>query len=416
MIQAYRELLSIHRAKLIGWSAAILLAGQVFFADLDFDTIGLAPAGGVDLAKWAVLAPFLLLPALVLPVVSRSLPRALTRSPQGWMTVWLAWSMITLFWSIAPRQTVLQGLGIVGLWLTAVWFVTVFGWRRFAMVTVATATVFLTIGLMADLTAGNFSLAGEARFAGITFGPTNLTRYSTIVLILAATLWRGDLWAHRLAKVALVVSGVALIGTNTRTVLAALPIALLVVVGRRRGWRVAFALATVGFALVMAFIAIGGASSDALSRADDPTDVGSWNGRTTIWPIAIDLVELSPVVGYGTGSGEDLWGEAAKEGEIWWFAYTSHNLFIDLALANGIPGLALFLGGLAAFFRRWRRWDTPWLDALVVAILVGGVTEAVVNRPSLTVIALAAAMAHRGLPADEVVEPSEPAKSAPVAA
>ncbi len=114
-------------------------------------------------------------------------------------------------------------------------------------------------------------------------------------------------------------------------------------------------------------------------------------------------------MGYGTGSGEDLWSEAAKEGEIWWFAFTSHNMALDLALANGIPGLVLFVGGLAAFFRRWRRWDTPWLDALVVAILVGGVTEAVVNRPSLTVIALAAAMAHRGLPPDEPVGTAGPA-------
>lgn len=415
MIQAYRELLSIHRASLIRWSATILLAGQVFLADLDFDTIGLASAGGVDLAKWAVLAPFLFLPPLVLPVVSRSLPRALTRSPQGWMSVWLVWSMVTLFWSLSPRQTVLQGLGIVGLWLTAVWFVTVFGWRRFAMVTVAAATMFLAIGTFADLAAGNLSLAGEARFAGITHGPTNLARYSTITLILAATLWRGDLWAHRLAKIALPVSGIVLLGTNTRTVLAALPIALLVVVGRRRGWRAAFATATVGFALIMAFISLGGANSDALSRTDDPTDVGSWNGRTTIWPIAIDFIERSPIVGYGTGSGEDLWVEAAKEGEIWWYAFTSHNLALDLALANGIPGLAFFLGGIFAFFRRWRRWDTPWLDGLVLAILVGGVTEAVVTRPSLTVIALAAAMAHRGLPADDPVAAPEAAGSATVA-
>lgn len=415
MIRAYRELFSIHRATLIQSLAAILLAGQVFLADLDFDTIGLASAGGLDLAKWVLLAPFLLLPPLVLPVVSRSLPRALTRSPQWWMTVWLLWSMVTLYWSLSPRQTVLQGLGIVGLWLTAVWFVTVFGWGRFAMVTVATATVFLVIGTFADLAAGNLSLAGEDRFTGLTFGPTNLARYSTITLILAATLWPRGLWARRLAMVALPVSTMVLLGTNTRTVLAALPIALLIVLGRYRGWRSAVAVATVCFALGMAFVSMGGASSEALSRTDDPTDVGSWNGRTTIWPIALNFIERSPMVGYGTGSGEDLWVEAAKEGEIWWFAYTSHNLFIDLALANGITGLVLFVAGLAAFFRRWRRQFTPWLDALVVAILVGGVTEAVVNRPSLTVIALAAAMAQRGLPVDELTDSPERARNTPVA-
>jgi O-antigen ligase len=403
MIAAYRELWSLHRAQLISFASAALLAGQVFLADLDFETVGLVSSGGVDMLKWAFLAPFLFLPPLLLPVVSRALPRALVRSPQGWMTVWLAWSMATVLWSLAPRQTILQGLGIVGLWLTAVWFVTVFGWRRFAWITVGTATIFLGLGLLTDLAAGNASLAGEQRFSGLTFGPTNLARYSTLTLLMAATLWRLDRRAHQLALVALPLAGVVLIGTNTRTALLAVFLAWLVVLGRRRGARPVLAVVAVIFTLGIAFVSLGGASSQALSRTDDPADVGSFNGRTTIWPIAIDLIQLNPVQGYGTASGEDLWVEAAKEGEIWWYAYNSHNLLTELALAHGIPGLLLFLCGLAAFFRRWRRWNDPWQDGLVVAILVGGLTEAVINRPSLTIIALAAVFGRRSIPLDDAV-------------
>lgn len=401
MVAAYRELWTLHRARLIAIASVALLAGQVFLADLDFETVGLVSTGGVDLAKWAVLAPFLLLPPLVLPVVSRILPPALARSPQGWMTLWMGWSMATVLWSLSPRQTMLQGLGIIGLWLTAVWFVSVFGWRRFAMVTVGTATVFLGVGLLVDVGAGNLSVAGEQRFSGLTFGPTNLARYSTLTLLLAATLWRLDRRAHRLAAVALPLSAVVLLGTNTRTALLALFAAGLVVLGRRRGARTVVAALAVCFALGMAFVSLGGATSQALSRTDDPADVGSFNGRTTIWPIAIDLIQQNPVRGYGTATGEDLWVEAAKEGEIWWYAYNSHNIFSELALSHGIPGLVLFVSGLLAFFRRWRRWDTPWHDGLVVAIIVGGMTEAVINRPSLTVIALAAVFAQRGIPLDE---------------
>jgi O-antigen ligase len=408
MIAAYRELWSLHRSRLIAFASTTLLAGQVFLADLDFDTVGLVKAGGADLAKWAFLAPFLLVPPLVLPVVSRSLPRALARSPQGWMTLWLAWSLATILWSLSPRQTLLQGLGIVGLWLTAVWFVTVFGWRRFAVITVATATVFLALGLLVDLGSGNLSLAGEQRFSGLTFGPTNLARYSTLTLLLAATLWRVDSRAHRLATVAIPLAAVVLIGTNTRTALLAVFLAWLVVLGRRRGARTVLAVVAVCIALGMAFVSLGGASSQALSRTDDPADIGSFNGRTTIWPIAIDLIQQNPVQGYGTATSEDLWVEAAKEGEIWWYAYNSHNIFTELALAHGIPGLVFFLTGLAAFFRRWRRWDTPWHDGLVVAILAGGMTEAVINRPSLTVIALAAVFAQRGIPLDEGTPTPEP--------
>ena len=401
MIAAYRELWTLHRARLIAIASVVPLAGQVFLADLDFETVGLVSAGGVDLAKWAVLAPFLLLPPLVLPVVSRILPPALARSPQGWMTLWMGWSMVTILWSLSPRQTMLQGLGIVGLWLTAVWFVSVFGWRRFAMVTVGTATVFLGVGLLVDIGAGNLSLAGEQRFNGLTFGPTNLARYSTLTLLLAATLWRLDRRARRLAAVALPLSAVVLLGTNTRTALLALFAAWLVVLGRRRGARAVVAVLAVCFALGMAFVSLGGATSQALSRTDDPADIGSFNGRTTIWPIAIDLIQQNPVRGYGTATGEDLWVEAAKEGDIWWYAYNSHNIFSELALSHGIPGLVLFASGLLAFFRRWRRWDLPWHDGLVVAIIVGGMTEAVINRPSLTVIALAAVFAQRGIPLDE---------------
>jgi O-antigen ligase len=401
MIAAYRELWTLNRARLIAIASVALLAGQVFLADLDFETVGLVSAGGVDLAKWAFLAPFLLLPPLVLPVVSRILPPALARSPQGWMTLWLGWSVATVLWSLSPRQTMLQGLGIVGLWFTAVWFVSVFGWRRFAVVTVGTATVFLGLGLLVDLATGNVSLAGEQRFSGLTFGPTNLARYSTLTLLLAATLWRLDRRAHRLATIALPLSAVVLLGTNTRTALIALFAACLVVVGRRRGARTVLAVLAVCFALGMAFVSLGGATSQALSRTDDPADVGSFNGRTTIWPIAIDLIQQNPVRGYGSATGEDLWGEAAKEGEIWWHAYNSHNLFTELALSHGIPGLVFFVSGLFAFFRRWRRWDMPWHDGLMVAIIVGGMTEAVINRPSLTIIALAAVVAQRGIPIDE---------------
>lgn len=409
MLATYRELWSFHRARLIAVGSAALLAGQVFLADLDFETVGLASSGGVDLAKWAVLAPFLLVPPLVLPVVSRILPPALVRSPQGWMTLWLGWSMVTILWSLAPRQTLLQGLGIVGLWLTALWFVSVFGWRRFAVVTVATAGVFLGLGLLVDLGSGNLSLAGERRFQGLTFGPTNLARYSTLTLLLAATLWRLDRRAHRLAAVALPLASIVLLGTNTRTALIAVFAAWLVVLARRRGARTALAVIAVCLALGMAFVGLGGSGSQALSRSDDPADLGSFNGRTTIWPIAIDLIQRNPVQGYGTATGEDLWVEAAKEGEIWWYAYNSHNLLTELALAHGMPGLVLFLCGLVAFFRRWRRWDMPWLDGLVVAIVVGGMTEAVINRPSLTVIALAAAFAQRGIPIDEGVPSTDAA-------
>lgn len=382
--------------------AAIVLGAQVFLTELDFESVGLVTAGP-DLIKWAVLAPLLFLPIFVLPVFSNSLPRVLTKAPHGWMTLWLIWSLTTLLWSFAPRQTVLQGGAIVGLWVYAAWFVGTYGFAKFARVVMIATSMFLGIGLLRDLATANFALDGSKRFFGISFAATNLARLSLITLMLSLSTARDPRY-RTLGLGCGTLAVIVLIGTNTRTTILAILMIAAYMGGRRLGWRVG----TLGMLLVasLTFSVINGAgSTDALSRGGTSSDVASFNGRTTIWDISLDLFQEKQLFGYGTASSENIWIEAAKDGQISWYAANAHNIMLELLLSHGLVGLSLFVMGLVSFARRSRLEPDPWHDAIVIAILTTGLTEAIVNRPSTVFAVLGAVFAARSLASGRWEEP-----------
>ncbi|MEQ8842805.1 MAG: O-antigen ligase family protein [Acidimicrobiales bacterium] len=370
--------------------ASLAVGAQLFFTELDFSAVGLAGAGP-DVVKWAVLGPLTLLPALALPMLSSRLSRDLLRSPQGWMSAWLAWSLVTVLWSVDPQQTALQGLAIVGLWVSGFWFVTTYGFAPLGRVVLLSGSAFLALGLVRDLGSSNYSLDGSERFFGISFAATNLARFGLLVLVVAVAVWR-DPRSRRLATLAGSLAVVVILGTHTRTVILVILLIAAYLLGRRLGWRIGLlAGATVAIAAVVV-ISVAGESS-VVSRGEGAADIESINGRSTIWEIAVDLARDEPLLGFGTATGESLWVEAANDGEISWFASNSHNLVLELMLTHGLIGTVLFLGGIVAYWRRsgWSR--DPMLNAVMIAILATGVTEAVVNRPSTAILLLGGVLA-----------------------
>ncbi|MEM7140170.1 MAG: O-antigen ligase family protein [Actinomycetota bacterium] len=376
-----------------GWVASLVLAAQWFFVDLDFSQVGLA-GSGPDVVKWAVLAPIALLPAFALPLLSPSLGRELRRGPQAWMTAWLAWSLVTIGWTLEPRQTVLQGISIVGLWIYGYWFSATFGVERFLRVAMVSVSAFLVVGLGRDLATGNISLDGSERFFGITFAATNLARVAMLALFIGVAVWRDPRW-RRLATPCIALAVVCLLGTHTRTVLLAILLGVAYLAGRRFGWRVG-ALAFAGVALATTLAIVVAADTAVVSRGEGTADLGSFNGRTTIWPIAFDDISERPLLGYGTASTAGLWERAETDGEIVWNAKNSHNLVLDLLLAQGIVGAALFVGGIVQYWRHSARRVPEMMNAVIIAVLASGVTEAIINRPSVSILVLAAGFGAAG--------------------
>jgi O-antigen ligase len=75
--------------------------------------------------------------------------------------------------------------------------------------------------------------------------------------------------------------------------------------------------------------------------------------RAKIWPEVLERIQARPLTGYGFGRG--LFRRALTDeigSPLTWHA---HNLFLDIALQSGIPGLLLFLLLLGVIVREgWR--------------------------------------------------------------
>ena len=371
--------------------ASALLGAQIFTSELDFAKVGLTSEGGVDLARWALLAPLWFLPLFVLLCRSGSLSHLAWARPQRYMTLWLLWSLASVLWSVDSRQTLLQGTALAALWITAMWFTHQWGFAALARIFVAATSLLLLSGLVRDLLTNGLG-PGSGRAEGLTFNPTNLARVAVLAVLVAGWLLLRTPDRRGWAWVALPTGLVVLAVSESRVAVLSLLVAVLYVIFRRFGGRIALGVGA-GIA-VLALIAIAwvGSPIEAVGREANPTDLGSLNGRTTIWAVGTELAEARPLIGYGTASGEALWFEAARDGDISWLAVNAHNLALEILLALGIVGLALFGAGLFSYVRRGFGVDVG-LDALLLAILLIGATEALVNRPSSTVMLLGALFA-----------------------
>jgi O-antigen ligase len=84
-----------------------------------------------------------------------------------------------------------------------------------------------------------------------------------------------------------------------------------------------------------------------LLRDPDRQNLYTLGGRTTQWERAWDQVVASPVLGWGPQADRYVVGEHA------------HNAYLYAALQAGLPGLALFIAGLAW---AWRALALSWRD------------------------------------------------------
>jgi len=372
--------------------ASVLIGAQVIASELDFATIGLTTEGGVDLARWALLAPLWFAPLVVLVCLSGSVPHVAWARPQRYITLWLLWSLASVLWSVDPRQTLLQGTALVALWVTAMWFTDRWGFTELARVFVIATTLFMLIGLIQDLLTTGLG-PGSGRADGLSFNPTNLARVAVLAVLVAGwLLLRTDPGRRAWPWVALPTGITVLFVSGTRVAVLSLVVAALYIVFRRYGHRAALCLGA-GI-VVVGLMAIGwaGSPTEAVGRDENPADLGSLNGRTTIWTVGTDLAAARPLLGYGTASGDAVWFDAARDGEISWLAVNAHNVVLEIVLAHGLIGLALVGAALLSYLRRSFGRDVG-RDALLLAILLIGMTEAIVNRPSATAILLGALFA-----------------------
>jgi len=201
--------------------------------------------------------------------------------------------------------------------------------------------------------------------------------YAEVLLLawplLLAGLLRGGkalLWLFGLALVS-----AGLLVSGSRTVWATVPLLLLVwaVVRRDKRVGVALLLALVGFGAALAGSpALRQRAASVAALGKDPSSQIRWS----IWKGSVDEMRAHPVAGVGAG-GLRVPTDVAPWGPRVWTE--THNIFLQMAVERGLPGLAAFLFFLFALGRLF--WRVPRGDLAgalffaYVGLLSAGLTE-----------------------------------------
>ncbi|HEX6962808.1 MAG TPA: O-antigen ligase family protein [Lacipirellula sp.] len=302
---------------------------------------------------------------------------------------YVGWCAATMLWSIEPPQT-FRKLAILGLMLAgAVGLASRFDLEDLIAITVVVLAGFVGVGLLAEVAHGTFRpWRNDYRFSGTCHPNDQGLQCALLALAAWFMAWEGRdrPWLRRLL-IAGALAGLAL--SKSRTTLLALVIAAAVaLVLRSRGLQRWLLLSGGAAALSVVGILMSFASVAALDQTADVAAMGrrqninSLTGRLPLWHELSKAAEEAPLVGHGYGA---FWGEknVLRYSEIFsWHIPHGHNAYLDLVLATGFVGAALYVAWVlaaaaAAAVRHERTGQAGYLfvASLIVMSLVHGVTE-----------------------------------------
>lgn len=382
------------------WGPVVVLGALVVGSELNAEL--LTEAGGRSV-RWLVLGVVWLAPLVLYVGRSTVLLGVLDRPPLRAPACWLLWTVLAAGWSVASPTglALVTAVGLVSCWLCAVWFVSVHGWDRFVWVLACTTLVFLVLAHAWAVVGDPASAWVGPRMAGIAWSPTALGRVGGLAVVLGALVLARQRASGPGAAVgasrAWVGGACVVLGLDALVLSATVTAALgLVVAGATVLWRVGRRAVAVIVSVstgAVAVVALILSSRAAAATVDGTGDLTNATGRVEIWASTLPLVARAPVLGHGTGSGEAVYDDLARSGDLAWRAFTAHNSLLHVLLTQGLVGAVLLVAVAVAYVRATRRARDVGRDALVVFLFVESLTEALVEQASLSVVVLAGALA-----------------------
>lgn len=234
-----------------------------------------------------------------------------------------------------------------------------------------------------------------------------------LLFVIPVALWQASLVRSRMWKSFLValaaLSVVVLYFTATRGALvgfvaaAGLGLVLYVCMSAGRARIIAATALVSTLALVAGFIAI----RDSAFVQNDPTltrvasiSLADLAVRGEIWGMALQGISQRPMLGWGQEGFNHVFNANYKpalyEQEPWFDR--AHNLYLDWAIAGGVPALVFFILFLSTvFWALLRRGETPLERALLASAIVAYAVQGLVvfdNLFTYVSIAMLAAVAH----------------------
>jgi O-antigen ligase len=373
-------------------AAAVVLGAVGALLVADPAVLGAAGATtAADVLRWSQWLVLAVAPVVAAP----ALAGRFTARPLGWLVALHAWAVATAVFADEPGLAFLRSLGLVSVTMLAVHVVERHGWTAVAEGVVASLWWSLAGGAVAFAVLDVPARAGD-RLQLLTPEHNQLGRLAALAVVASVVLLARTEPRPRLVGAATVVTGVVVLGlTGSRTAMAAAVLGLVVAVARRLGVIALVGLVVLGVGALGVVAATGVEEQliDAAAREDDLEDLRTATGRTEIWAAMLDVWLEEPVVGHGTGTDEDLALAASQDGRIGFIARNSQNLPLHELVEHGIVGVFLLVGALLSYVRVTSRTLRPVRDALLATLLVGGFSEAVLDRPDVSLLVLAAVLA-----------------------
>jgi O-antigen ligase len=330
------------------------------------------------------------LAALLCMIMLAREPNGVSELPPIWLPflLWAAWSATSLAWSLEPERSEKELRNEVIYTGVALWTCYVAAQARHAariMLPVAAGVV----TLLCALALYHFRQGFESYATGLHSGPGNLSTALITLLpcgVMAAWYGRRVAWprASLWSALFLAVLLAAAYTTFNRTIWVAFGLELLIigvflaarqrVLAAARGRQLAAALAIA----VVAATAFATLHIQEQRAASGGLEI-SHDQRLMLWPEVVEYIEERPLTGYGFGRGllRKSLNEDFNNGLLW----HAHNIFLDMALQLGLPGVALFVLLLAATLREgWRLARAPDARAAACGIALLAVLAGMVVR------------------------------------
>ena len=118
------------------------------------------------------------------------------------------------------------------------------------------------------------------------------------------------------------------------------------------------------------------------SISEEDYSFSTTSARLAIWEVALDIIEESPIYGYGTGDVKDELLKEYKEREYNFLFYKKlncHNQYLQSAIAFGVIGLIIFLFSIFYPLRKILQWRNYLYGGLLFVVVVNFLTESVLE-------------------------------------
>lgn len=381
------------QSRLEVWAAGLIALGGI-----DSSRLGTGSIVTIGLSLFAF--------ASLVDQVSLNSPtwRQLSNPPLRWFGLWLAWAAGSAVFAASGPEALLWAALFAVLASSAMTIYHHNGELGLARTLLGSFVLFVVISVAARALDSSVSLGSPGdRPSLLALEANQLVRMAAAAAL--ASLYLGVSGVRSRSLVRIICGAAGAVGSlgvvaagQSRTGTAALLGAVVVFVvalapPQKQRLVAAVGALALASALVIGALAAGGlsplfgkfeavASRDDASSEDQSREIQSLNGRLEIWPEIIDKAGEQPVTGYGLGSDRDLVTTLYADGRIGWLAQHTHNLFLHVLLTTGVIGLVLMSIALISTTARAFAANTPLGPALLVLLLIDGISEAAIRVPS----------------------------------